>query len=86
MHSIQHYVIKLDSDLRLAGGFLRLLRFPLLIQLTMHHEIADILLKVMLNVIAITQWILTDQLVTVQAKFSYNSFYILVQPCFYYIA
>ena len=52
----------------------------------MHHEIADILLKVMLNVIAITQWILTDQLVTVQAKFSYNSFYILVQPCFYYIA
>jgi len=27
-NSIQHYVIKLVSDLRKVGGFLRVLRFP----------------------------------------------------------
>ena len=28
VYSIQHYVIKFVSDLRLVGGFLQLLRFP----------------------------------------------------------
>jgi hypothetical protein len=28
VYSIQHYVIKFVSDLRQAGGFLRVLRFP----------------------------------------------------------
>ena len=34
VHSIQHYVIKFDSDLRQVDGFLRVLRFPPPIQLT----------------------------------------------------
>ena len=34
MYSIQHYVIKFVSDLRLVGGFLRGLRFPPPIKLT----------------------------------------------------
>jgi hypothetical protein len=33
MYSIQHYVIKLISDLRQVGGFLRVLQFPPQIQL-----------------------------------------------------
>ena len=45
MHSIQHYVIKFVSDLWQIGGFLRALRFPLLIKLTA----TEILLKVALN-------------------------------------
>jgi hypothetical protein len=28
-YSIQHYVVKVISDLRQVGGFLRVLRFPL---------------------------------------------------------
>jgi hypothetical protein len=32
--AIQHYVIKFVSDLRLVGGFLRVLRFPPPIKLT----------------------------------------------------
>jgi hypothetical protein len=32
VYSIQHYVIKLVSDLRQVGGFLRVLRFPPLIK------------------------------------------------------
>jgi hypothetical protein len=28
VYSIQHYVIKFDSDLRQVGGFLRILQFP----------------------------------------------------------
>ena len=34
MYSIHQYVIKFVSDLRQAGGFLRILRFPPLINLT----------------------------------------------------
>jgi hypothetical protein len=34
VYSIQHYVIKFASDLRQVGGFLRVLRFPLPIKLT----------------------------------------------------
>jgi hypothetical protein len=34
VYSIQYYVIKLVSDLRQVGGFLRVLRFPLSIKLT----------------------------------------------------
>jgi hypothetical protein len=33
VYSIQHYVIKFVSDLRQSGGFLRVLRLPLLIKL-----------------------------------------------------
>ena len=34
VYSIQHYELKFVSDLRQAGGFLRVLRFPLPIKLT----------------------------------------------------
>ena len=34
VYSIQHYVIKFVTDLRLVGGFLRVLRFPPPIKLT----------------------------------------------------
>jgi len=34
VYSIQHYVIKIVSNLRQIGGFLRVLRFPSLIKLT----------------------------------------------------
>ena len=34
VYSIQHFVIKLVSDLRHVGGFLRVLRFPPPIKLT----------------------------------------------------
>jgi hypothetical protein len=34
VYSTQHYVIKFVSDLRLVGGFLRVLRFPPPIKLT----------------------------------------------------
>ena len=34
VYSIQHYVMKLVSDLRQVGGFLRVLRFPPPIKLT----------------------------------------------------
>ena len=39
VYSIQHYVIKFVSDLRLVGGFLREFRFPPTIKLTAtkHH-------------------------------------------------
>ena len=43
---VQHYVIKLVNDLRQVGGFLRVLRFPQPIKLTVRHYITDILLKV----------------------------------------
>ena len=42
----------LSSDLRQVGGFLRFLRFPPPINLT-PHNIAEILLKVALNVITL---------------------------------
>jgi hypothetical protein len=34
LRSVQHYMIKLVSDLRHVGGFLRVLRFPSPIKLT----------------------------------------------------
>ena len=34
VYSIQHFVMKFVSDLRLVGGFLRVLRFPPPITLT----------------------------------------------------
>jgi hypothetical protein len=56
VYSIQHYVIKLVSDLRQVGGFLRVLRFPPPIKLT-----ATILLKYCwkwrLNTITLTPYI-----------------------------
>ena len=33
-YSIQHYVIKVDSDLRQVDGFLRVLQFPPSLKLT----------------------------------------------------
>ena len=46
LYSIQHYVMKFVSDLRQVGGFLRVL------------DITEILLKVPLNTITITLYIL----------------------------
>ena len=34
MYSIQHYMIKFDSDLRQVGDFLRVFRFPTPVNLT----------------------------------------------------
>jgi hypothetical protein len=45
-----HYVKTFVSDLRQVGGFLRVLRFPPPIKLTV-RDIAEILLKVALNTI-----------------------------------
>ena len=50
VHDVQHYVIKFVSDLRHVGGFLRVLRFSP-INTTERHDIAEILLKVALNII-----------------------------------
>ena len=47
VYSKQHYVVKYVSDLRQAGGFLRILRFPP--PQTDRHDITKILLKVALN-------------------------------------
>jgi hypothetical protein len=45
-YSIQHYVIKLVSDLRSVGGFLWVLQFPPQIKLTATiFDITEILLK-----------------------------------------
>ena len=52
VYSIQHYVIKFVSELRQAGGFLRVLRYP--VSSTNkgdRHDITEILLKVLLNTI-----------------------------------
>jgi hypothetical protein len=46
MYSIQHNVIKFDSDLRQDGGFLLVLRFPPPIK----RYNTEILLKVVLNI------------------------------------
>ena len=48
MSSIQYYVIKLVSDLRQAGGFLHVLRFPSSTK-TDRYDVTEILLKVALN-------------------------------------
>ena len=47
VYSMQHYAINVVSDLRQVRGFLLVLLFPPLI--TDHHDITEILLKVMLN-------------------------------------
>ena len=49
------YVIKLVSDLRQVGGFLWVLQFPQPIKLTATISITDILLKVALSTINLTQ-------------------------------
>ena len=53
VYLIQHYVIKFVSDLRQVGGFLRVLWFPPPNK-TDCHDITEILLKVVLNAIALT--------------------------------
>ena len=53
VYLIQHYVIKFISDLWQVGGFLRVLRFHAT-KKTDRHNITEILLKVVLNTIAIT--------------------------------
>ena len=40
VYSIQHYVIKLVKDLRQVGGFLRVLRFPPPIKLTVTMKVS----------------------------------------------
>ena len=52
MYFIQHYVIKFVSDLRQVGGFLKVLLFPP--PITHHHDVTEILLKVVLNTITLT--------------------------------
>ena len=52
MYSLQHSEIKFVRDFRKVGGFLR---FVPPIQLTAMHDIADILVKVALNTITVTQ-------------------------------
>ena len=52
VYSIQHYVIKLEHNLRQVGAFLRILLIPPPIKLT-STEIAEILLKVALNTITL---------------------------------
>ena len=47
---VQHYVIKFVSDLGQIGGFIRVLRCPPPSK-TDRHDIAEILLKVALNII-----------------------------------
>ena len=50
VYSIQHYVIKFDSDLRQVGGFLRVIRFPPTNK-TDRTDITEMLLKMALNTI-----------------------------------
>ena len=51
MYSIQHYVIKIVSDLRQVGGFLPVSST----NKTDRHKIAEILLNVALNTITVPQ-------------------------------
>jgi hypothetical protein len=53
LYSIQHYVIKFASDFRQDIGFLRILRFSSTNKNDL-HDIAEILLKVALNIISST--------------------------------
>ena len=54
--SMQYYVIKFVSDLRQVGGFLKVLTTPVSsTNKTDHHNITEILLKVAINTITITQ-------------------------------
>ena len=50
VYKLQHYVIKLVSDLRQVGGFLRILRLSSTNK-TDHHDITEVLLKVAFNTI-----------------------------------
>ena len=52
---VEHYVIKFISDLRQISGFLRLLYSSSSTNKTDHHDITEILLKVMLNTIKPTK-------------------------------
>jgi hypothetical protein len=52
VYSKQHYIIKFVSDLRQVGGFLWELRFPPPNK-TDHHDIAKILLKMVLNTLTL---------------------------------
>jgi hypothetical protein len=71
---VQHYVIKFVSDLGQIGGFLWVLRFPPPNK-TDRHDIAEILLKVALNIIKPTySWRFERKL--------YNSIYRNVIPVF----
>jgi hypothetical protein len=55
VYSIQYCVIKFVSDLRQFGGFHRVFRFPLPIKLAAtKYRVAEILLKVALNIITLT--------------------------------
>jgi hypothetical protein len=55
VYSIQYCVIKFVSDLRQFGGFYRVFRFPLPIKLAAtKYRVAEILLKVALNIITLT--------------------------------
>ena len=51
VYLIQHYVIKLFSDLPQVGSFYRVFRFPQPINLTSMNEIIEILLKLTLTTI-----------------------------------
>jgi hypothetical protein len=53
VYLIQHYVIKFVSDLQQVSGFLQVLQFPSPIK-TDCHDITEILLKVVLNIITLT--------------------------------
>jgi hypothetical protein len=70
VYSIQNYVIKIVSDLRQVGGFLRVLQFPPPIKLTESHNIIEILLKVALNTITLIKQII---ILTTVLVLSYNS-------------
>jgi hypothetical protein len=54
VYSIQHYVVNFVSDMRQVGVFLRILRFPPPIKIDCHN-IAEILLKVVLITITLAQ-------------------------------
>ena len=55
VYLIQHCMINFVSDLRHVGGFLRVLRLPPPIKLTVTtHDMAEILLKVALITITLT--------------------------------
>ena len=57
LYMIQHYVIKFVSNLWQVCGFLWVLRFPPSIILTaMIYNVAEMLLKMVLNTIALALW------------------------------
>ena len=73
VYLIQHYVIKFVSDLRQVGDFLRVLRFPP--PMKHRHNIAEILLKVVLNTIKQTiPELICSNCSNCSADFSWKSF------------